>query len=83
MLQVEGFWVVITTGFPPARVGSRRLGFRRPDIHPFHKVIFFSLAVNKNLKAKAHKDKGNVGVSALTTLGDYEKGGLFSEGKLY
>ena len=45
--------------------------------------IFSTITINKNLKAKAHKDKGNVGVSALTTLGDYEKGGLFSEGKLY
>jgi len=45
--------------------------------------IFSTITINKNLKAKAHKDKGNVGVSALTTLGDYEKGGLFIEGKLY
>ena len=45
--------------------------------------VFTTITINKNLKCKLHKDKGNFGVSALTTLGDYEKGGLFISDKLY
>lgn len=47
------------------------------------KFIFTTITLNKNLKCKAHLDQGNFGVSALTTIGPYDKGGLFIEKKLY
>ena len=45
--------------------------------------VFTTITIIENLKCKLHKNKGNFGVSALTTLGDYEKGGLFISDKLY
>ena len=35
------------------------------------------ITVNKNLKAKKHKDGGNDGVGCITFLGDYTGGGLY------
>lgn len=35
------------------------------------------MTINKNLKAKKHKDKGNDGVGCITFLGDYTGGGLY------
>lgn len=35
------------------------------------------ITVNKNLKAKKHIDGANDGLSCITFLGDYEKGGLY------
>ncbi len=45
--------------------------------------IFTTITLNKNLKCKAHKDRGNFGISALVCLGSYEKGGLFIENELH
>ena len=45
--------------------------------------IFTTITINYNLKCLPHKDGGNAGISCLTTLGNYEGGGLFIEGKLY
>ena len=45
--------------------------------------IFTTITINYNLRCIPHKDGGNAGISCLTTLGNYEGGGLFIEGKLY
>lgn len=45
--------------------------------------IFTTITLNKNLKCKPHKDAGNFGVSAFTTLGNYTNGGIFIDDKLY
>ncbi len=42
-----------------------------------------SVTMNKNLKCKAHYDKTNVGDSILIGLGDYTKGELKIEDKIY
>jgi hypothetical protein len=38
---------------------------------------YSAITVNKNLKAKKHKDGSNDGLGCITFLGDYEKGGLY------
>ena len=44
---------------------------------------FTSIIINKNNVCKKHKDKGNVGLSYICGLGDYEKGELFINNKGY
>jgi len=39
--------------------------------------IFTTITLNKNLKCKPHKDRGNFGISALVCIGSYDKGGIF------
>lgn len=42
-----------------------------------HKFPYSIITINKNLKAKKHKDGGNAGMSCITFLGDYKGGGLY------
>jgi len=37
---------------------------------------FTSICINKNYQARAHKDKGNMGPSAIIGLGEYKGGAL-------
>ena len=44
---------------------------------------FSVITLNKNLKCKRHIDGANVGLSCLTTLGDFTDGGLYVQDCLY
>jgi len=44
------------------------------------KIPFTSIQVNQNMTCAPHKDKGNIGVSAIVAFGDYSGGELVVEG---
>lgn len=44
------------------------------------KIPFTSIQVNQNMTCASHKDKGNIGISAIVAFGDYEGGELVVEG---
>jgi hypothetical protein len=52
------------------------LDFSRKHIN----IPFTSIQVNQNMTCAPHKDKGNVGISAIIAFGDYEGGELVVEG---
>jgi len=43
-------------------------------------IPFTSIQVNQNMTCAAHKDKGNLGISAIVAFGDYSGGDLVVDG---
>jgi hypothetical protein len=45
------------------------------------KIPFTSIQINQNMTCAKHKDKGNIGISAIVAFGDYQGGELVVEDK--
>jgi hypothetical protein len=66
-----------------------RLNFNRPELYQMlirlgnevlpHTFSYTSIQLNMNYQTKAHKDKGNRGISAIIGFGDYIGGDLVIE----